>query len=64
MKDQAAEPPGRLMHPSLSHFLDDMFPDFGRPAYQTPLEIVSFLLVTMMLIGALAGTVFLLIYAS
>jgi len=52
------------MQHSVSHFLEDLFPDFGRPAYQTPLEIVSFVLVTMMLIGALASTLFLLIYES
>ncbi|HEY7288422.1 MAG TPA: hypothetical protein VH583_01200 [Vicinamibacterales bacterium] len=50
------------MHHSLSHFLNDLFPELGHPAYQTATEIVSFLLVSMMLIGALFGAVVLLLY--
>ncbi len=41
------------MRHSFSRLLDDLFPQLLRPRYQTPLEIVSFLLVTMMLAGAL-----------
>lgn len=48
------------MRHSLSHMLDDLFPHLLRPRYQTPLEIVSFLLVTMMLVGALLGELFML----
>jgi hypothetical protein len=42
-----------LLHHSFSRFLDDLFPDYGPPHYQRVLEIVSFLIVTSMLIGLL-----------
>ena len=60
MYEAATDYQGRLMHHSLSHLLDDLFPQLRRPRYQRPLEIVSFLLVTMMLVGALLGALFLL----
>jgi hypothetical protein len=41
--------------------LADRFPGTGLPPYQSPLEIVTFLCVTAMLVGTLVGGLVLLI---
>ena len=46
---------------SLTHFLSEHFPQLERPRYQTPAEIVSFVVVAAALIGLLAASVVLLV---
>jgi hypothetical protein len=43
------------MNHSISHFLSAHFPDLDHPKYQSVLERIGFLIVTTMIIGALAG---------
>jgi hypothetical protein len=49
------------MHHSVSQVLADRFPGTGLAPYQSPLEIVTFLCVTAMLVGTLVGGLVLLI---
>jgi len=58
---EAGKPEG-LMHWSVSHFLSDLFPDIEHPAYQRPLEAVSFIVVTAALIGSLVAAIALVFY--
>jgi hypothetical protein len=43
------------MDHSIAHYLSDHFPDLDHPKYQSVLEKIGFLLVTTMIVGALAG---------
>jgi hypothetical protein len=51
-----------LIHHRRSHLLSNLFPDLGHPVYQSGLETITFLVVTLMLVGALIGALALVIY--
>jgi hypothetical protein len=51
-----------MSHP-IAHFLSDHFPDVHHPAYQTAVERVGFVVVTMVLAGLITGALAIVLFS-